>query len=725
MPSYSPLTSGDPKQLGGLDIIGRLGEGGQGVVYLARNHTGEYVAVKWLQHGQTGDAVSVGRFLREAEVAQRVAPFCTAAVLGTGVEQDRPYIMSEYVEGPSLQQIVEQEGPRGGPALDRLAIGTATALAAIHQAGIVHRDFKPANVIIGTDGPRVIDFGIARALNATSTFSNTPIGTPAYMSPEQFAGDAVGPASDLFSWAGAMVFASCGRAPFGSGPIHPLISRVFNAPPDLGGLDGPLRDVVLRCLAKNPAERPTAQQVILRLLGQPPQQPMPGSGLLERGAREASLVRGVTGGASPAPGAGEAAYLLRGTGEPAYPPRGTGESYPPRGTGESYPARGTGEASPGRGAGDALPGPPQKRKPPIVAGLAGAIVLALVLAGAAVTAVVRALSTGAERTTAAGTPTTAPTRTTQAPSSPAPAAPSATTLPGGAITLHEHPSDPIVLTAYEIYNKNRDEDIDYARQSLRGPFEKYTGNLDSVVSPDGRYLAGRSHDYTSDGYDSILVTDRQAGSSFRVKTVRKPLTSSIETWSRDGSKILLNIDRKVKDKEGEDRWLSIGFAIIQVAQAKAAVVEVTDSSIEDSSFGWDGDEQGVVIYSGKDKLRFFDASGKHTRDLPNVGGREADTLGVFSPSGKLFATDCPDGGEGDHCIWDTATGKRVRTFSSDCDKVLGWYDESHLYCWEQDNAANDEIQAVAFSGKLVRRLLEVPDNLDLRPYYTINPFGGS
>ena len=190
MPSFAPLRPGDPERLGGLPLLGRLGEGGQGVVYLARDPAGTHVAVKWLRPDLSGDEVSVGRFLREVQVAQQVAPFCTAAVLGTGIEHDRPYIISEFIEGPSLQRVVQEEGPRTGTSLHRLAIGTATALAAIHQAGIVHRDFKPANVIIGADGPRVIDFGIARALNATSTISSMPVGTPSYMPPEQVIGPA-------------------------------------------------------------------------------------------------------------------------------------------------------------------------------------------------------------------------------------------------------------------------------------------------------------------------------------------------------------------------------------------------------------------------------------------------------------------------------------------------------------------------------------------------------
>ena len=209
-----PLRASDPTVLGGYVLRGRLGEGGQGVVYLGAAASGELVAIKWLRPELSGDAAMVQRFLREVSAAERVAPFCTAALIGTGVEQDRPYIVSEYVDGPSLQQVVQDSGPRSGTALHRLAIGTATALAAIHQAGIVHRDFKPSNVLLAQDGPRVIDFGVARAMDVSLTINTGLVGTPAYMSPEQINGAPAGPASDMFAWAGTMVYAATGRPAF-------------------------------------------------------------------------------------------------------------------------------------------------------------------------------------------------------------------------------------------------------------------------------------------------------------------------------------------------------------------------------------------------------------------------------------------------------------------------------------------------------------------------------
>jgi WD40 repeat protein len=209
-------------------------------------------------------------------------------------------------------------------------------------------------------------------------------------------------------------------------------------------------------------------------------------------------------------------------------------------------------------------------------------------------------------------------------------------------------------------------------------------------------------------------------------TVRDPLISTIRSWSDDGSRVLLNIDKQIKDKQGKEDWLSLGFAIVDVAQAKVSVVDVADNSIRASDFGWDGDQEGVVSFYGKDQgLRFFDASGKPTRDAPGVGSLSSGERNMFSPSGKMFVTDCPQGHDGDTCLWDTATGKRLQKFTSDCDRVLGWYDETHLYCWELDNGANDEIQVVGFKGELVRKLLEVPDDLNVSLYFTVNPSRGS
>ncbi|GGS49861.1 hypothetical protein GCM10010156_05700 [Planobispora rosea] len=266
MPRVRPLRPEEPAQLGGYKLLGCLGEGGQGSVYLAEGADGEQVALKILHARLSGDASARERFMREAEATRRVAPFSTARVITVGLEGDRPYIVSELVRGDSLQQVVTGSGPLREDALVRLAIGTVAALAGIHRAGIVHRDFKPSNVLLGSDGPRVVDFGIARALDGTSTLSSGVLGTPAYMSPEQISGDRLSPATDVFSWAVTMVFAATGRPAFGDGTYPVVMHRILRVDPDLSAVPASLRGLLARCLSKDPAQRPSATDLMLALV---------------------------------------------------------------------------------------------------------------------------------------------------------------------------------------------------------------------------------------------------------------------------------------------------------------------------------------------------------------------------------------------------------------------------------------------------------------------------
>ncbi|MFC7032186.1 protein kinase domain-containing protein [Nonomuraea rubra] len=264
MPTAQPLRTGDPQRLGEYALSGRLGEGGQGAVFLG-SRGGETYAVKLL-HGPVGDERAA--FLREVELAKHVARFCTAQVIDAGFDEGRPYIVSEYVDGPSLAREVALTGPRQGGALERLAVSTATALAAIHRAGIVHRDFKPQNVLLGSDGPRVIDFGLAKALDAAATVSGRGVGTPAYMAPEQITASAVTGAADVFSWGATMCFAANATAPFGQDSVAPVLHRILTAPPELGRLDGRLRTLVAACLDKDARNRPSSRELLFELLGE-------------------------------------------------------------------------------------------------------------------------------------------------------------------------------------------------------------------------------------------------------------------------------------------------------------------------------------------------------------------------------------------------------------------------------------------------------------------------
>jgi serine/threonine protein kinase len=187
-------------------------------------------------------------------------------VLDVSITGHSAYIVSEYVEGPSLEQLVRRHGPRDEDSLTRLALSTVGALAAIHKAGIVHRDFKPSNVLIGHDGPRVIDFGIARALDQVTVTAGKMVGTPPYMSPEQLSGEQVGPPADVFSWAVTMMFAATGRPVFGEDSMPAIFNRVLTFHPDLSPLPQHLRGVVGSCLSKRPEDRPTASDVMLAIV---------------------------------------------------------------------------------------------------------------------------------------------------------------------------------------------------------------------------------------------------------------------------------------------------------------------------------------------------------------------------------------------------------------------------------------------------------------------------
>ncbi|MFB4299877.1 serine/threonine protein kinase [Actinomadura sp. NTSP31] len=285
MTPVAPLRPSDPVRLGRYELLGRLGEGGQSVVYLGRRDDGMHGAVKLLHAQLSRSPEWRARFQRELRLIERVAGFCTAQVVDADVSGETPYVVSEYVPGPSLTGLVNERGPRVGTDLDRLAIGTVTALAAIHRAGILHRDFKPSNVLMGPDGPRVIDFGIARVIGASAAKGSGVVGTPSYMAPEQVTDAELGTGVDMFTWAATMLFAATGRHPFGNDSISAVFNRILHQEPDLSPLPGTLRGAVAACLAKDPARRPEAQQVLLGLIGRDPSSAPRNGAALSTGAQ--------------------------------------------------------------------------------------------------------------------------------------------------------------------------------------------------------------------------------------------------------------------------------------------------------------------------------------------------------------------------------------------------------------------------------------------------------
>ncbi|MGH3391223.1 MAG: WD40 repeat domain-containing serine/threonine protein kinase [Actinomadura sp.] len=274
MPSPYPLEPSDPERIGDYRVAARLGAGGQGVVFLCTTPNGRKVAIKHLHSGFSGTARDRQQFRREVKAANRVKAYA-ARVLATGEHAGRPYIVSEFIAGESVQDRVHREGPYGLPELLTLASGTASALAAIHATGLVHCDFKPANILAGPDGVRVVDFGIARALDTIAHRTPELQGTPAFMAPEQINGGPMGPHTDVFAWAGAMVFAATGEPPFGSNDGHGVMHRIVNDEPDLDGVPEPLREIVSACLLKKPTKRPSASDVLSMLGGRAASSPLP------------------------------------------------------------------------------------------------------------------------------------------------------------------------------------------------------------------------------------------------------------------------------------------------------------------------------------------------------------------------------------------------------------------------------------------------------------------
>ncbi|URM97960.1 peptidylprolyl isomerase [Actinomadura madurae] len=387
MPETRPLRATDPRELGGYRLTARIGEGAQGVVFLGESDAGERVAVKILHADVGRDERARTLFERELAAARRVAPFCTARVLAAEADGDIPYIVSEYIDGPSLRDRIAAGGPAPPDELVRLAVGTATALAAIHEAGVVHRDLKPANVLLGPDGPKVIDFGIARPLEATSATLTGAVGTPAYMAPEQVAGATGGAPLDMFAWGCTMAFAANGVPPFGGASVPVIMQQVLYGEPDLGALTGDLRALVASCLAKDPAGRPTAVQVLQRLLG--------------LGSDANLLAEGTSAAARPAPDA-----TVPGASSATAP--GAPSAASPSAPSPPFPAPGFPPGPPPPPPGFPQPGgPPPGRggaaRPLLIAGAAAATVV--VLAGALVTAVLLSDGDGEKAEGGTGTPT--------------------------------------------------------------------------------------------------------------------------------------------------------------------------------------------------------------------------------------------------------------------------------------------------------------------------------
>ncbi|MGP3991489.1 serine/threonine-protein kinase [Streptomyces sp. 3N207] len=257
------LTASDPREIAGYELMGRLGAGGMGVVYLSHTPGGQPVALKVIRREYVENPDFRRRFAREVAAARRVHGPYTAPVLDSDTECPQPWLATAYVAGPSLADAVRAHGSLPPRTVLSLVAGTAEALEAVHAAGLVHRDLKPTNVLLASNGPRVIDFGLVRATDATAlTGTDVRLGTPAYMAPEQVTGTTAGPEIDVFALGMVAFFAATARHPFGDGSAYALLFRIVSEEPDLASCPEQLRNVVGHCLAKTPEQRPSPAEVI-------------------------------------------------------------------------------------------------------------------------------------------------------------------------------------------------------------------------------------------------------------------------------------------------------------------------------------------------------------------------------------------------------------------------------------------------------------------------------
>ncbi|MGW4686289.1 serine/threonine-protein kinase [Streptomyces sp. NPDC004244] len=260
---FQPLQGDDPQVVAGYRLAARLGAGGMGRVYLSHTRGGRPVALKVVRPELAGDTAFVRRFRQEVEAARRVRGAYTAELIDADADGTPPWLATLYVPGPSLAEAVARRGPLPVPAVLWLVAGVAEALQAIHDAGIVHRDMKPSNVLLAADGPRVIDFGISLASGTTRhTTTGAAIGTPTYMAPEQASGDEVTAATDVFALGQTAAFAALGRPLFGDGPSVSVLYRIVHEAPDLKEVPEALRPLLTRCLATDPADRATPAEIV-------------------------------------------------------------------------------------------------------------------------------------------------------------------------------------------------------------------------------------------------------------------------------------------------------------------------------------------------------------------------------------------------------------------------------------------------------------------------------
>ena len=506
-----PLADSDPRQLGRFRVLGLLGEGGMGRVFFGRSPGGWAVAIKVIHAGLAADPAFRARFAHEVATARAVGGIYTASVVDADTAAERPWLAVEYVAGPSLSDAVTAGGPLPLPAVLRLGLGLAEALQAIHAAGVVHRDLKPSNVLLAADGPRVIDFGIARAAEHSSlTRTGTILGSAGFMAPEQITGGETGPAADVFALGAVLTFAATGQGPFGEGRTEALAYRVVYADPTLDGVPHPVREIVARCLAKDPRYRPDPGWVIAALAAIPAAGPGIGEdwlpGPVERliDLRQVVETAAVTASPAPVPQAlvDDSAIPTRtslGTGR-----AGTTPQVPPAPIAAPVPSA---PAAPARHQGTA-----RRVRGWVLAAVAVGVLLAVAVAVAVtrLSAAHPAPSAGL----AAGSSTVASHPASPAPSGPASSGPSSSAAPSPSAT----PSGPAaVVQAY------------YAAINHHDCGTAWNLGGDNLSAAQGQTYQQFCQGFSTTSHD-ILTVDSVAGNTVTVTIVAEHTDGSSQTY---------------------------------------------------------------------------------------------------------------------------------------------------------------------------------------------------
>ncbi|MEW1640842.1 protein kinase [Streptomyces sp. NPDC091219] len=699
-----PLEAGDPASVGDgrYRLVGRLGRGGMGVVYFGRSRSGRAVAVKVVRPELSTEPGFLRRFADEVAAARRVGGFHTAPVVDADPEGDPAWLVTAYVPGPTLQAVLERVGSLPPDTLTVLAAGLAEALAAIHQAGVIHRDLKPANIIVAEDGPRVIDFGIARALDGTAlTQTGFQIGTLGFLAPEQLTGGALTPAVDMFAL-GVVLGQAAGRAPFGDGVSAAWPYRVVHEQPELTDVPGQLRDLVAACLAKDPRDRPTPVEFLDRLTVRHPSDvwlPAEATALVrsqEAGASGAGAERGPGAPTDPRagtqgpPGAGErspgapviadaptAAPTSDGRPPEVSRPR-TVQSSPDPGLGPR-PASGQGPAfSPGPGFGPApvfppVPAPTPARGRRRRAAVAAALVVA-VAAGVLVWHPWTGTGpgSGGNKGAAGGSASSSP-RVTAAPFPDAP-------------LLVRMDTDPGSSTCHSVIGR-RDSTEDDPKQLIAG-----TCDALPQWSPDHRSFAFTR----TTGHESAVWTANADGTDVRRVA---SIAGGRVSWSPDGKRLAV-----LRRQDGVQQLFAV-----TVADGSAQRLTTGTGSVEDPAWSPDGKHIVICVQKASTwQIHVVDPSrpGAEPRQITHQPRRALDP--VWSPDGRYFAytAGAPNVGTGGdiHIVRADGTDDRtlVETAAQEMDPV--WSPDGRWVAFVRGPFDRPAIWAVRADGTGIRRL---------------------